>query len=300
MNIKALRTPEDAFKNLPDWPYLPKYLNDLQGFENLQIHYIDEGNASSKDVILCLHGQPTWSYLYRKMIPTFLACGARVVAPDWLGFGKSDKPIHEATYTFSFHRKMILSFIRKLDLKNITLVVQDWGGIIGLTLPIQEPARFSRLLVMNTILATGRSAGRGFEDWQKYSNANPDMNIKKLMMRTTPLLSNEEASAYSAPFPNILFKAGVRRFPKMVMTKPGMEGVEISKRALCYLRNNWGGDSFMAVGMKDPVLGPKTMQFLKSQIRNCPPIMEISEGGHFVQEWGKEIAEAALTHWKML
>ena len=300
MKIKALRTPENAFENLPDWPYSPKYVNDLQGYENLRVHYIDEGKSSSKNVFLCLHGQPTWSYLYRKMIPTFLDCGARVVAPDWLGFGKSDKPIHEATYTFSFHRKMILSFIRKLSLKNITLVVQDWGGLIGLTLPFEEPAKFSRLLVMNTALATGRSAGKGFEEWRAYSNANPDMDIKKLMMRTTPTLSKDEASAYSAPFPSIRFKAGVRRFPQMVMTEPGMEGVQTSQRALNYLRDNWDGESFMAVGMKDPVLGPKTMHFLQNQIRNCPPFMEVSEGGHFVQEWGKEIAVAALTHWKML
>ena len=197
-------------------------------------------------------------------------------------------------------KNTLISLIKSLPPKPITLVVQDWGGLIGLTLPFEEPAKFSRLLVMNTALATGRSAGKGFEEWRDYSNANPDMDIKKLMMRTTHILSNEEASAYSAPFPNILFKAGVRRFPQMVMTEPGMEGAEISKRALSYLRNNWHGDSFMAVGMKDPVLGPKTMQFLKSQIRNCPPIMEISEGGHFVQEWGKEIAEAALKHWKML
>ena len=128
------------FENLPNWPYRPKYLTNLKDYHNLRVHYIDEGPKNANDVFLCLHGQPTWSYLYRKMIPTFLACGARVVAPDWLGFGKSDKPIHEATYTFSFHRKMILSFIRQLDLNNITLVVQDWGGIIGLTLPIQEPA----------------------------------------------------------------------------------------------------------------------------------------------------------------
>ena len=299
MTAKALRTPEIAFTKLLDWPYPPKYIDDLKGFEDLRVHYIDEGSASSKDLFLCLHGQPTWSYLYRKMIPTFLGSEARVIAPDWLGFGRSDKPVHDKTYTYTFHRNMILAFVRQLDLKNITLVVQDWGGLLGLTLPVEEPERFKRLLVMNTALATGRSAGKGFDDWRAYSNTNPDLDVKKLMMRTTPILSKDEANAYSAPFPDINYKAGVRRFPQMVMTEPDMEGVEISKRALAYLRNRWDGESFMAVGMKDPVLGHKAMQFLHSQIRNCPSIMEISEGGHFVQEWGKEIAEAALTHWKM-
>jgi haloalkane dehalogenase len=299
MTAKALRTPEIAFTKLLDWPYPPKYIDDLKGFEDLRVHYIDEGSASSKDIFLCLHGQPTWSYLYRKMIPTFLGSEARVIAPDWLGFGRSDKPVHDETYTYTFHRNMILAFVRQLDLKNITLVVQDWGGLLGLTLPVEEPERFKRLLVMNTALATGRSAGKGFDNWRAYSNTNPDLDIKKLMMRTTPNLSQDEANAYSAPFPDISYKAGVRRFPQMVMTEPDMEGVEISKRALAYLRDKWDGESFMAVGMKDPVLGPEAMQFLQSQIRNCPSIMEISEGGHFVQEWGKEIAEAALTHWKM-
>lgn len=299
MNIKALRTPDSAFNNLPNWPYTPKYIDDLTGFGDLRVHYIDEGSPSSKEVFLCLHGQPSWSYLYRKMIPIFLDSGARVIAPDWLGFGRSDKPVNDATYTYNFHRNMILAFLRRLDLKNITLVVQDWGGLLGLTLPVEAPDRFKRLLVMNTALATGRSAGKGFDDWRAYSNANPDMDVAKLMMRTTPVLSEDEAAAYGAPFPNINYKAGVRRFPQMVMTEPEMEGVEISKRALAYLRDQWSGESFMAVGMKDPVLGPKAMEFMQSQIRNCPNFMEISEGGHFVQEWGQEIAEAALSHWKM-
>ena len=299
MTIKALRTSEKDFENLPDWPYRPNYIDDLKGFEDLRVHYVDEGSALSNDVFLCLHGQPTWSYLYRKMIPTFLGSGARVIAPDWFGFGRSDKPVHDETYTYTFHRNMILAFMRQLDLKNITLVVQDWGGLLGLTLPVEEPDRFKRLLVMNTTIATGCSLGKGFEDWRAYSNSNPDLDIKKLMMRTTTILSQDEASAYNAPFPDIRYKAGVRRFPRMVMTKPDMEGVEVSKRALAYLQDKWGGESFMAVGMKDPVLGPQAMQFLQSQIRNCPSIMKIPDGGHFIQEWGKEIAEAALSHWKM-
>ena len=299
MNVKSLRTPDSAFNNLPNWPYAPKYINDLAGFGDLRVHYIDEGNPSSKELFLCLHGQPSWSYLYRKMIPVFLDSGARVIAPDWLGFGRSDKPVNDATYTYNFHRNMILAFLRHLDLKNVTLVVQDWGGLLGLTLPVEAPDRFKRLLVMNTALATGHNAGKGFDDWRAYSNAHPDMNVARLMMRTTPNLSEEEAAAYGAPFPDINYKAGVRRFPQMVMTEPEMEGVEISKRAFAYLRDQWAGESFMAVGMKDPVLGPKAMEFMQSYIRNCPPLMKISEGGHFVQEWGEEIAKAALSHWKM-
>ena len=297
MKIKALRTEDSWFQHLPDWPFSPKYISGLHGYDELRIHYIDEGPQLAKDVFLCLHGQPTWSYIYRKMIPIFLKCGARVIAPDWLGFGRSDKPIQDETYTFHFHRNMALSFLRELDLKNITLVVQDWGGLIGLTLPMENPERFKRILVMNTALATGREAGKGFADWLAYSNANPDMDIARLMKRTTPKLRDAEAQAYAAPFPDATYKAGVRRFPRLVMTDPSMEGVTTSKKSLEFLKNDWNGESFMAIGMRDPVLGPPVMKRLQTAIRGCPIPMEISDAGHFVQEWGEDIAYAALRYW---
>ena len=297
MEIETLRTPDAAFDGLPNWPYAPQYIEDLEGFGNLRIHYVDTGPKDADRIFLCLHGQPTWSYLYRKMIPVFTSNGARVIAPDWIGFGRSDKPVRDATYTYNFHRNMMLSFVRRLDLHSITLVVQDWGGVLGLTLPQEMPERFERLLIMNTALAVGRSAGKGFDDWRAYSNANPDMHIAKLMQRSTPVLSPEEAGAYAAPFPDIRYKAGVRRFPQMVMTEPHMQGVDISKAALKYLSTQWHGESFMAIGMQDPVLGPDIMYALHSKIKNCPPPLEIPNGGHFVQEWGHEIATAALRHW---
>lgn len=297
MEIETLRTPDAAFDGLPNWPYAPQYIEDLEGFGNLRIHYVDTGPKDADHIFLCLHGQPTWSYLYRKMIPVFTSNGARVIAPDWIGFGRSDKPVRDATYTYNFHRNIMLSFLRRLDLHSITLVVQDWGGVLGLTLPQEMPERFERLLIMNTALAVGRSAGKGFDDWRAYSNANPDMNIAKLMQRSTPFLSQEEAAAYAAPFPDIRYKAGVRRFPQMVMTEPHMQGVDVSKAALRYLSTQWHGESFMAIGMQDPVLGPDIMYALHSKIKNCPPPLEIPDGGHFVQEWGLEIATAALRHW---
>ena len=297
MEIEFLRTQDRFFENLPNWPYRPKYLTNLKDYHNLRVHYIDEGPKNANDVFLCLHGQPTWSYLYRKMIPIFLKSGARVIAPDWLGFGRSDKPLHDKTYTFHFHRNMALAFLRRLDLKNINLVVQDWGGLLGLTLPIAAPQRFKRLLVMNTALALGRSVGKSFNEWRAYSNANPDLDIARLMKRTTPIISAEEAQASAAPFPDIRYKAGVRRFPQIVMTEPSMEGVNTSKKSLKYLKEDWCGESFMAIGMKDPVLGPKIMEVLRRNIKGCPNPMEIAEGGHFVQEWGEKIAKTALSHW---
>src|SRR5678815_1774091 len=143
-----MRTHDERFAGLPGFEFRPHYL-EWRGY---RVHYLNEGQGER--TYLCLHGNPTWSYLYRRMIPPFVASGARVVAPDLIGFGRSDKPDDEATYTFDFHREMLLSFVEKLDLRNITLVVQDWGGVLGLTLPMEMPERFERLLLMNTALAT--------------------------------------------------------------------------------------------------------------------------------------------------
>jgi haloalkane dehalogenase len=295
--INALRTPDTAFSGLPDWPYTPNYIDEFPGYDGLRVHYVDEGAKDANRVFLCLHGQPTWAYLYRKMIPAFAGSGARVIAPDWLGFGRSDKPTQDAVYGFTFHRDMMIALIERLDLKNITLVVQDWGGLLGLTLPMDMPERFKRLLIMNTVLATGQSAGKGFDDWRAFNRANPDMNIAGLMKRAVAGISDAEAAAYGAPFPDVTYKAGVRRFPDMVMTDPDMEGVDLSKRAVSFWQNDWRGESFMAVGLQDPVLGAKTMAYMRSIIRGCPDPLEIAEAGHFVQESGDLVAKAALAHW---
>lgn len=292
--MKHVRTPDDRFENLTNWPYQPRYIDDLEGYEGLRMHYVDEGPTDASEVFLCLHGEPSWSYLYRKMIPAFLESGARVIAPDHFGFGRSDKPVADETYTWSFHRNALFALIKRLDLTSITLVCQDWGGILGLTLPVDMPDRFTRLLVMNTAIAIGVSPGDGFKAWQAHAAANPDLDVGALMKRASPILSDAEIAAYSAPFPSIDYKAGVRRFPQMVMTEPDMEGVDDSKRALAFWQKDWAGKSFMAVGMQDPVVGPKAMAWLRQQIKGCPDPLLIEEGGHFVQEWGEQIAKAAL------
>lgn len=297
MTLDSVRTPDERFVSLPDYAFDPHYVDDLPGYEGLRVHYLDEGPADASRVFLCLHGQPSWSYLYRKMLPVFVESGARAICPDWLGFGRSDKPVEDKVYTFHFHRNMILALIERLDLQHITLVCQDWGGLIGLTVPMEMPERFERLLVMNTAIATGQSPGEGFEAWRAYNRTQPDMDAGALMKRATPILSDAEAAAYSAPFPDITYKAGVRRFPEMVMTDPGMEGVETSKRAAAWWQTDWNGESFMAVGAQDPVLGPGQMAALRKLIKGCPDPMMVEAGGHFVQEWGEPIARAALKRW---
>lgn len=292
---EVLRTPDERFLDLPDFHYDPIYIDDLKGFEGLRMHYVDEGPQQADSIFLCLHGEPTWSYLYRKMIPIFTAAGHRVIAPDFFGFGRSDKPVNQAVYTFDFHRQALVAFIEYLDLNNITLVCQDWGGILGLTLPIDMTDRFSRLLVMNTTLGTGDvQLSKGFLDWRSWLRKNPDMSAGRLLKLTCPHLSEKECAAYDAPFPDIHYKAGVRRFPEMVPDRPDSPGAELSRRARQWLRDKWTGPVFMAIGMKDPVLGPPVMQVLRNDIRGCPEPYEHSEAGHFVQEWGEKIAEKAL------
>jgi pimeloyl-ACP methyl ester carboxylesterase len=289
-----LRTPEERFAGLPDFPFEPNYCDDLNDFEGMRLHYVDTGPRDAA-VFLCLHGEPTWSYLYRKMIPVFTAAGRRVVAPDFFGFGRSDKPADEAAYTFDFHLRTLEAFIEQLDLVDITLVCQDWGGILGLILPMRMPKRFTRLLVMNTTLGTGDGTlSKGFRDWRAWVRRNPDLSAGRLMKLTCPHLSAEACAAYDAPFPDQTYKAGVRRFPELVPDHADAPGAALSRQARDWLRSHWRGPVFMAVGTRDPVLGPPVMASLGDTIKGCPEPFAHPDAGHFVPEWGQEIATRAL------
>ena len=292
--MDVLRTDDSRFVGLPGFDFAPHYLDDLAGYDGLRIHYLDEGPAEATETFLCLHGQPTWSYLYRKMIPVFTGAGRRVIAPDLLGFGRSDKPVDERVYTFAFHRGMLMALIERLGLQRVTLVCQDWGGILGLTIPPAMPERFVRLLVMNTTIPLGQPVSEGFDRWRAFNRSQPDLDVAALMQRSQPDMTIAEASAYAAPFPDARFKAGVRRFPELVMTDPGMAGIVEAERAVRFWREEWTSPTFMAVGMTDPVLGPEVMARLRATIHGCPPPLEVADGGHFVQEKGEGIARAAL------
>jgi haloalkane dehalogenase/tRNA(adenine34) deaminase len=188
-----------------------------------------------------------------------------------------------------------MALIQRLDLTHITLVCQDWGGLLGLTLPMDMPGRFTRFLVMNTGLGTGDvSLSEGFLAWRDWTHKHPDMDIGRLMERACPHLTAEERTAYEAPFPDASYKAGVRSFPHLVPDRPDAPGAQLSRRARDWLREEWSGKSFMAVGMKDPVLGAPVMRNLRKIIRGCPEPFQVQEAGHFVQEWGEEVAKRAL------
>lgn len=287
--MHALRTPDERFAGLPGYGFAPHYTEHA----GLRVHHLDEGPADADVTALCLHGNPSWSYLYRHMIPVFTAAGLRVVAPDLIGFGRSDKPVDEAAHRFDFHRDMLLAFVERLALKNVLLVCQDWGGLLGLTLPMASPERYTRLLVMNTGLPTGQVTD-GFRQWRAYSNSQPDLAVGKLIKRGKASMSDAEAAAYDAPFPDARYKAALRAFPNLVPDGDDAPGAAHGRQAQAFWQQRWAGDSFMAIGMQDPVLGAPAMRALQQVIRGCPAPMEVAEGGHFVQEWGGPIASAAL------
>ena len=289
MTITALRTPDDRFAGLPGYTFAPHWHEHASG---LRMHYLDEGGGD--DVFLCLHGQPSWSYLYRTMIPIFARAG-RVVAPDLFGFGKSDKPTSQDTYTFDFHRQSLVDLIVALDLRNVTLVCQDWGGLLGLTIPPFMADRFARLVVMNTGFGTGEvPLGPGFDAWKAFNRSQPDMDLAALFTRAAPTLTPAEAAAYAAPYPDATYKAGVRQFPELVPASRDAGGAHISRAARDWWRDEWAGRSFMAVGAADPVIGVDAMAALRRDICGCPEPLVIAAAGHFVQEHGEEVATAAL------
>lgn len=294
----ALRTPEERFDSLPDYPWKPHYLTSLPSLNGLRMHFLDEPGTSGI-TYLCLHGNPAWSYLYRKMIPVFQAAGHRVIAPDLVGFGRSDKPKKDAAHTFTWHRQVLLEFVESMDLQNVVLVVQDWGGLLGLTLPMAAPHRYKGLLVMNTTLATGDTPlSPGFVAWREMCANNPEFDVARLFARGNPHLSTSECAAYMAPFPDRGYRAALRVFPPMVPEFEDSDGAAVSRQARDFWRNDWTGQTLMAVGIQDPVLGLPVMQSLRTQIAGCGEPMLIEQAGHFVQEHGVPIAEAAVRYFQ--
>jgi pimeloyl-ACP methyl ester carboxylesterase len=293
--MDALTTPAERFDALPAFPWTARRWVGA-ATRGLAIAYLDKGPADADRAFLCLHGNPSWGYLYRKMLPVFLASGARVVAPDLIGFGRSDKPVLDVDHSFDFHRGALLEFIDALDLHHVTLVVQDWGGLFGLTLPMEMPERFDRVLLMNTAFATGEVT-EGFRAWRAFSNSRPDLDVGALFRRSEPTLSAAEIAAYDAPFPDARYKAALRAFPNLVPDGVYATGAVVSRAAQAWFSTAWRGQSFMAIGMKDPVMGEPAMQVLRRSIPGCPEPMRVPNAGHFVQEHGGAIAEAALASW---
>lgn len=290
----AVRTPDECFAGLPGYPWAPNYLNDLPSLGGLRLHYLDEGPRDAPRTWLCLHGNPSWSYLYRKMIPVFVAAGDRVVAPDLIGFGKSDKPKKDGFHRFGWHRRVLLELVDRLDLHKVVLVVQDWGGLLGLTLPMADAHRYQGLLVMNTTLATGDTPlSPGFLAWREMCAQHPSFDVARLFKRGNPQMSAQECAAYCAPFPDRGHRAALRAFPALVPEQWDDEGAAVSRQARDFWRQQWGGQALMVIGQQDPVLGESVMRALQHDIRGCHEPVLLPEAGHFVPEHGARMAHEA-------
>lgn len=221
--MQILRTPDDRFVNLRDWPHEPHYTEIRHDNQALRIAHVDTGLRDAKNVVLCMHGEPSWSYLYRKMIPVFTGAGHRVIAPDLVGFGRSDKPSATSDYTYERHVDWMSQWLTINDLRRLTLVCQDWGGLIGLRLLTAFPDRFDRLVVANTFLPIGdRPPSDAFMAWRKYSQETPNFNVGRIVEGgcARKPLDPDVVAAYDAPFPDDSYKAGARAFPVLVPISP--------------------------------------------------------------------------------
>jgi len=290
--MEVLRTPEERFAALPGYPFAPHYVE----VDGLRIHYVDEGPAGAAPVLL-LHGEPSWSYLYRKMIPVIRAAGHRCVAPDLVGFGRSDKPAARADYTYQRHVDWMRAVLERLDLRGVTLVCQDWGGLIGLRLAAEHPDRFARVVAANTFLPTGDVApGPAFLMWREYSQTTPDFHVGGILKGGCATeLAAAAVAAYDAPFPDDRYKAGARQFPMLVPATPDDPAAPANRAAWNVLRN-WTKPFLTAFSDSDPITAGGDRLFQK-EIPGCQnqPHPTITGAGHFLQEdKGEEFARVVV------
>jgi haloalkane dehalogenase len=291
--MKTLRTPDERFAGLPGYPFAPHYVqvSDGDGGE-LRVHYLDEGPPDGS-IVLCLHGEPSWSYLYRKMIPPLVDAGHRVVAPDLVGFGRSDKPAARSDYTYARHVMWMTSLLTALDLQAVTLVGQDWGGLIGLRMAAELPERFARIVAANTFLPTGDgNPGEAFLAWRKFSQEVPEFPVGGIIDgATTTELAPEVIAAYDAPFPDESYKAGPRQFPMIVPTSPDDPASEANRSAWQVLMR-WQKPFLTAFSDRDPITRGAD-RVLQQRIPGTQgqPHTTIEGAGHFLQEdCGEQLA----------
>ncbi len=296
--MSVLRTPDERFDDLPDFPYQANYLEIRDSdLGRIRIHYLDEG-AKDARVVLCLHGEPSWSFLYRKMIPVFTAAGFRVVAPDLVGFGRSDKPAARSDYTYAKHLQWMSDWLDKAGLRDITLLGQDWGGLIGLRLLTANPDLFVRFSLSNTGLPTGdQGMSEAFDRWRQFSQRDPDFDIGNIVNGFgRGSLSQAEIAAYRAPFPSDDYKEGARQFPMLVPTSPDDPACE-DNRKVWQILMQWHKPALMCFSDSDPITQGADKPFLKlvPGTRNQPHIT--LQGSHFIQEEDGETWAKAVVDW---
>ena len=290
--MEKLRTPDERFANLPGYDFEPHYVE----VDGLRMHYIDEGPADAAPVLL-LHGEPSWCYLYRKMIPINTAAGHRAIAPDLIGFGRSDKPAAKEDYTFQRHVDWMTSFVQQLDLNDMTYFGQDWGALIGLRVAAENPDRYARIVIGNGGLPTGdRPPNEAFKLWQKFSQTSPRFDIGRLIQRATKTdLPDDVVAAYDAPFPDDSYKAGARIFPTLVPTSPD-DPASAPNRKAAEVFSKWEKPFLTTFSDSDPVTKGGE-RFFQSRVPGAQgqPHTVIKDAGHFLQEdKGEEIAQIVV------
>lgn len=286
-----LRTPNARFADLPDYPFEPNYI-EVDGF---RMHYVDEGPGDAAPVLM-LHGEPTWSYLYRSMIPVFAGAGLRAVAPDLIGFGKSDKPTSRKIFSYQQHMDWLTSWLEAVDLTGITLICQDWGSLLGLRLAAENPDRFSRIVVANGFLPTGdRDPGPAFKIWRATAKLSPVFPIGRIVdVGTKRSLTAAERAAYDAPFPSAKYKAAARAFPELVPTSPNDPAAPANIRAWDAL-GQWEKPFLTLFGRHDPILGKADTPLVEHVPGAQGQPHDRLDGSHFVQEdVGVEIARRTV------
>lgn len=293
--MPVVRTPDERFSRLPDFSFAPHYI-EVNG---LRIHYVNEGKG---EIVLCLHGEPSWSFLYRKMI-TAMSKKHRVITMDFVGFGRSDKFTEREAYTFNMHLDTLMGFIKTMDLEQITVVVQDWGGLIGLAAVAHMPERFARLVIMNTFLPTGRGKpSEAFLAWRTYAETHPDLQVGRSIlggMAHPENITKEIVAAYEAPFPDVTYKAGAAMWPLLVPISPDNPASAEMQHAREVL-SKWDKPALIMFSDKDPITsgGDKFFRSLIPTAKDQPEIV-IKDAGHFLQEEkGEEISQHILDFMK--
>jgi haloalkane dehalogenase len=283
--MEIFRTPDERFESLPGYHFAPHY-EDVDG---LRMSYLDEGSG---DPVVCFHGEPTWSYLYRKMIGPLVDAGSRVVAPEFVGFGRSDKPTDRGWYSYDRHVEYVTSLLQTLDLHDATVVVHDWGGPIGLRWAVENEDRVARLVIMNTGLFTGQ-INEAFMAWRNFAERNPDLPVGFIIQSATATeLAQEVVDAYEAPWPNAESKAGVAQFPLLVPISEDYAGVP-EMNAVRERLSQWEKPTLVCFSDSDPIFSPKAGQRFVDLIPGSRELRVIEGGAHFLQEdKGQEIAAA--------
>lgn len=276
MSLDARRTPEERFAGLPDFPFAPHYLE----WEGLRLHYLDEGAGAP---VVLFHGEPTWCFLHRRVAAALVAAGYRVVAPDYPGFGRSDKPVDPAFYTYDRHTAAAAAIVEHLGLEGATAVVQDWGGPIGLRLAMDRAKRFTRLAVLNTSLFTGPPS-EGFLRWRAFASRTEDLPVGVVMRRSMVAPWSEAVvAAYEAPFPDASYKAGLHRFPQIVPLSPTDPGASEMRRVESALAA-WTGPALVLFSTEDPIFPVEVGRRWAAAIPGAGPLETIEGAGHFLQE----------------